>query len=182
MIKGIHVRKMLGVLVATSMLLSSFVVNAEDVTYGSTTSNGRVTVNFQLEDTYTIVMPAQIDLVYDENTGDFNGSYTIQCKASLLDGETISVKPDSYAPVFRWGNGSGGNAQQLIINSVLEQPIDTWTRNPQESNEVRSSSTDFVSTTGTITVPRANYYGKGKEVGGYYTILNFTFTKTSANP
>ena len=164
------IRKLLAVsLVACSMMLSSFAVHAEDTIYDSSAYNSYVTLNCTIADTYQIAMPTEVLFSYDSSTGDYVGTYTIKCKSCLLDGESVIIKPISYAPELR-------NTSSHRIEAVITQAIDTWTNNPTAPNEIQSSSSDWVETTGTITVPRASY--KGKPAGVYGNSIEFRFTKT----
>ena len=83
---------------------SSLKNNAMDISVGST---------------YSVQVPASLELRYDSVSGKYEGSYTVAAKGSILPGQSVTVRPTAGTFVMT-GSTTGEACQAAISQDVTE--------------------------------------------------------------
>lgn len=142
---------------------SEVALASESNTYSTGATSGSVKVKASVAETYQVVLPVQISLSRNLETGVYEGTYTVSVKANLINGEKIVVVPQGD---FKLSDGGSSYSDSTSVSQVKT----TWTPVPSADNEIASSATEFVQTQGTVTASFS-------KAGDYEGDLNFTFTK-----
>ena len=105
----------------TAMLLmaamaSSIPVNAKEYTADGT---GDCRVSAAVGSTYSVQVPASLELRYDSVSGKYEGSYTVAAKGSILPGQSVTVRPTAGTFVMT-GSTTGEACQAAISQDVTE--------------------------------------------------------------
>lgn len=156
--------KILVVMIVVASLGISLTAHAATTTYTDGQTSGSIHITAVVGSTYSVTLPATLDLTYNDDTGKYEGTYTVGVKANLTDSENVTVIPSSTTTL---SDGKGNNVDASVV-----QAVDTWKLTASEANEIASNYQIFVETTGMVsaTITKA---------GSYTGDLQFTFSKSS---
>ena len=157
--------KILSLLSAAVFAMSApLVVFAADNTYGTGDSSGTISVTADVVSSYSITLPASVALEL-QNDGTYSKNYTVGVKANIQNSETVKVTPTPKFDVFETNHGD--NVQ---TSGSVTQTATAWRNSPSEG-QLQARATEYVTTTGTITIDLNNIEG----FGHYYGTATFTF-------
>lgn len=147
-----------------SLLLTSVPSYAETYTNGAT--SGSIAVTAVVSSTYSVTLPATLVLeLTDAETNTYSNTYTVGVKANLLDNENITVTPASTFTMT-------APNQDATATANVTQAVNTWRNTASAANEIAASYTDYVETTGSISVVLT-------DAGNYSGTATFTFAKNT---
>ncbi len=169
------VKVVLATLASFAMIAAPFTSYAADPQIINNATTGSIAVKAIVSSTYSISLPAELDLSYDSAGGadyNYSGEYTVGVKANLLDGEMVTVIPTDYntsthTTTFVMNNGT------TDATANVSQPVYKWTQAAAAADdEVQAVYTSYVTKTGKVTALLESQ-------GTYNGTLGFTFAKAT---
>lgn len=144
---------------ATLVLAMPLTAFAQDFTDAG---SGSVTVTANVTSTYTVRLPATIELTRDAETGKYKADYTVGVRGQLAATNRIEVTP---TPSVELTDGSH------TVNAAVTQTVIAWEHDQSRVNEnptthVLISPTEFIETSGHIETVF-------EHLGSYSGTLNF---------
>ena len=146
------------------ILVTNLTAYAATTTYTDGQTSGSIHITAVVGSTYSVTLPATLELTYNSSTDKYEGTYMVGVKANLTDSEKVTVIPSDTTTL---SDGKGNTA-----DASVSQTVDTWKLTASENNEIASNYQNFVETTGTVsaTITKA---------GSYTGDLQFTFSKSN---
>ena len=156
-------RKIMALVLSVATILGSAMsVSASDYTDAS---SGSMTVTANVTSTYTVRLPATLELVRDPEDGKYKADYTVAVRGQLAATNRIEVTP---TPSFKMSDGSHS------VNATVTQAITAWehdqSRVDASQGHILISPTSYVETTGHIETAF-------EHLGSYSGTVVFTITQ-----
>lgn len=157
-------RKIMALVLSVATILGSVMsVSASDYTDAS---SGSMTVTANVTSTYTVRLPATLELTRDPEDGKYKADYTVAVRGQLAATNRIEVTP---TPSFEMTDGNHS------VNATVTQVVTAWEHDQNRvdqnpTSHVLISPTSYVETTGHIET-------SFEHLGSYSGTVVFTITQ-----
>ncbi len=136
-------KKILGILLAGAVLMSSIPVMAAEY---SADGNSSVTVTAELGSTYTVTVPSTLSLTYNSTSTKYEGSYTVGAKGNITPSKKVVIAPHASSFTMT-GSGTSTAATAAVTQAVTE-----WVKSSPSAGQIAIGSDTFATTTGDVAV------------------------------
>jgi hypothetical protein len=154
-----------------AMSLASPVMAAEDTSYTDSQPHTQsMTVTASLGSSYSVAIPAALELAYNESGSNYQGTYQVGAKGDILETSYVEIKPETSS--FDLARVDSGSTK--VSASVSQSKTKWYGSADKQGSELLISNDDYVYTNGTVTAALT-------ENGLYSGNVSFTFGLKSAN-
>lgn len=107
--------------ILTAMLLAAAMLNCIPVSAKEYTADGTgdCRVSAVVGSSYTVQVPAVLELRYDSASGKYEGSYTVAAKGSILPSQSVTIRPTAGSFAMK-GSLTGETCQASVTQEVTE--------------------------------------------------------------
>lgn len=107
--------------ILTAMLLMAAMISCLPVSAKEYTADGTgdCRVSAVVGSTYSVQVPAVLELRYDSASGKYEGNYTVAAMGSILPGQSVTVQPTSGSFTMT-GSRTGEACQAAVTQEVTE--------------------------------------------------------------
>lgn len=107
--------------ILTAMLLMAAIASCLPVSAKEYTADGTgdCRVSAVVGSSYSVQVPATLELRYDSASGKYEGNYTVAAKGSILPGQSVTVQPTAGSFTMT-GSLTGETCQAAVTQEITE--------------------------------------------------------------
>ncbi len=135
--------------ILTAMLLMAAMASCLPVSAKEYTADGTgdCRVSAVVGSSYSVQVPAVLELRYNAASGKYEGSYTVAAKGSILPGQSVTVQPTAGSFTMT-GSQTGEVCQATVMQEVTQ-----WVHPGKQTGtgELHISEEEYTETNGKVT-------------------------------
>ena len=138
-------KRILTAMLLIAVMASCLPVSAKEYMADGT---GDCRVSAVVGSSYSVQVPAVLELRYDSASGKYEGSYTVAAKGSILPDQVVTVQPTSGSFTMT-GRRTGETCQAAVTQEVTQ-----WVHPGKQTGtgELHISEEEYMETNGKVTV------------------------------
>lgn len=109
-------KRILAAMLLAAAMMGCIPVSAEEYAADGT---GDCRVSAVVGSSYTVQVPAVLELCYDNASGKYEGSYTVAAKGSILPGQSVTIRPTAGSFLMK-GSQTGETCRASVTQDATE--------------------------------------------------------------